>query len=123
MPRRGSFGTSLDLRGGVVGRALVVDPADSEIVALVRTLEAEFHIGVFGDCSAPIGEEYGLAVVLERKLLDEVGWNDLSLRVLYKAGIHRMLDQRLHLGGVGGSGGAHANGRCHRNYPSTIVRA
>jgi len=33
-------------------------------------------------------------------LLDEMRRNDLALGVLDEAGIHRMLDQRLHLGGL-----------------------
>src|SRR6516164_11421058 len=63
--------SSLNLCRGRVVRALVVDPADLDLVALVCALEGEFDIGVLGDGRAPIGEEHLLAVVLERQLLDE----------------------------------------------------
>src|ERR1700761_7678467 len=113
---------SADLCGGAIVRTLVVGPADLEVVALGAALEAELHIRIFRDRRAPIGEEHRLAVVLEGKLLDEMRRDDLSLRVLDEAGIHRMLDQRLHLGGVAVGGGAHANGRCHVGFPLRYLR-
>jgi len=100
-----------------VGRALVVDPPDLEIVALGGTLEAELHIGVLRDRWAPIGEEHGLSVVLEGKLLDEMCRHDRALCVLYQARIHRVADQRLHLGELAINRRAHADCRCHRRNP------
>src|SRR5437016_13416553 len=56
---------SLNLRRGGVGRALVVDPADFQIIALLAALEGELDIGVLGDAAAPVGREYRLAVIFE----------------------------------------------------------
>ncbi len=103
----------MNLRRGAVGRALVVDPADLQLAVLLAALEGELDIGVLGDAAAPVGDEHWLAVIFEGQHLDEMWRNDLALGVLDEAGIHRMLDQRLHLGGVAVRGGAHANARCH----------
>src|SRR6478672_11276612 len=108
---------SLNLRRGGVGRALVVDPAYFQIVALLAALEGELDIGVLGDAAAPVGHEHRLAVIFEGQLLDEVRRDDLALGVLDEAGIHRVLDQGLHFGGLAGRCGAHANGRCHLVIP------
>src|SRR6202158_5216525 len=107
----------LNLRRGRVALALVVDPADLQVVALLAALEAELDIGVLGDGRAPVGDEYAFAVIFKGQLLDEMRRNDLALGVLDEAGIHRMLDQRLDFGGFVARGGAHANGRCHQNTP------
>src|SRR5258705_993861 len=107
-----------DLCRGGVGRAFIIDPTDLEVVAFLATLEGEFHIRVLGDAAAPVSDEHRLAVIFEGQLLDEVRRNDLALDVLDEAGIHRVLDQRLHFGDVAGRAGARANGRCHRNTPS-----
>src|SRR3954464_8592487 len=88
---------SLNLRRGGVGRALVVDPADLQIVTLLAALEGELDVRVFRNAAAPVGGEHVLAVIFERQLLDEMRRNDLALGVLDEAGVHRMLDQRLHL--------------------------
>src|SRR4051812_29274405 len=81
--------TSLDLRHDGVGGALVVEPADLQVVALLGPFEGEFHVRVLGYPTAPVGDEDGLAVMFERKLLDEVGWNQFTFGVLDEAGIHR----------------------------------
>src|SRR5690242_16450587 len=117
-PDRSRIAASLDLRRGGVGGALVVDPAYLQFVALLAALEGELDIGVLGNAAAPVGREHVLAVMFERELLDEVRWNDLALGVLDEAGIHRVLDQCLHLGGLAARSGAHANGRCHLITPS-----
>src|SRR5207248_11615301 len=106
-PDRSRIAASLDLRRGGVGRALVVDPADLQVIALLAALERELDVGVLGNAAAPVGREYVLAVMLEGKLLDEMRGNDLAFGVLDEAGIHRMLDQRLHLGGLAEIGRAH----------------
>src|SRR5258708_38010391 len=93
---------SLNLRRGGVGRALVVDPAEFQVVALLAALEAELDIGVLGDAAAPVGDEHGLAVILEGQLLYEMRRYDFALGVLDEAGFHRVLDQRLHFGGFAG---------------------
>src|SRR3954468_23133253 len=89
---------SLNFRRGGIGRALVVDPADFEIVALLAALEGELDIGILGDAAAPVGDEHRLAVIFEGQFLDEMCWNDFALGVLDEAGIHRVLDQRLNFG-------------------------
>src|SRR3954462_11332772 len=93
---------SLNLRRGGIGRTLVVDPAHFQIVALLAALEGELDIGVLGDAAAPVGGEYLLAVIFEGQLLDEMRRNDIALGVLDEAGIHRVLDQGLHFGGIAG---------------------
>src|SRR4051812_23038505 len=105
---------SLNLRRGAVGGALVVDPAYLQVVVLLGALEGELDIGVLGNAAAPVGDEHTLAVMLEDELLDEMRRNDLALGVLYEAGIHRVLDQRLHLGDTVFRRSPDANARCHR---------
>src|SRR5712671_659820 len=100
----------LNLRRGRISCTSIVDPADLEVVALLAALEAELDVGVLGDAAAPVGDEHALAVIFEGQLLDEMRRNDLALGVLDEAGIHRMLDQRLHLGEVAVRGCAYANG-------------
>src|SRR3984893_5753044 len=90
----------LDLRRGGIGRALVVDPADFQIVALLAALEAELDVRILGDGHAPVRDEDAFAVIFEGQFPDEVRWNGLALGVLDETGIHRMLDQRLDFGGV-----------------------
>src|ERR1700755_604433 len=68
-----------DFRGGGVGCALVVNPADLEIVTLVAALEAELDIRVLGHRGAPVGHEHRLAVALEGQLLDEMRRDQLAL--------------------------------------------
>src|SRR4051794_36570122 len=70
---------SLNLRRGGIGRALVVDPAHFQIIALLAALEGKLDIGVLGDAAAPVGHEYRLAVIFEGQLLDEMRRNDLAL--------------------------------------------
>ena len=94
----------------MIGRALVVDPADLDVVALVGAPEAELHIRILGDGRSPVGDENFPVAVLESQLLDEVRRNHRTLRVLDKAGIHRVLDQCLHLGEVAAGNRAHADG-------------
>src|ERR1700731_1065429 len=89
---------SLNLRRGGIGLALVVGPADFQIVALVAAPEAEFDIGILGDRSAPIRNEHVSAVIFEGQSLDKMRRNNLALGVLHEAGIHRMLDQHLNFG-------------------------
>src|ERR1700730_3588384 len=62
----------LNLRRGGIGRALVVDPADFQIVALLAALETELDVGVLRDRRTPVGNEYVLAVMFEGQLLDEI---------------------------------------------------
>src|ERR1700681_664104 len=107
--------TLLNLRGGRIALALVVDPADFQLVALLAALEREFDVGVLGDGSTPIGDEYAFAVVFEGQFPDEMRRNDLALGVLDEAGIHRVLDQRLDFGGLAARARTHANGRCHQS--------
>src|SRR4051812_47852432 len=64
--------SSLYLRRGGVGGALVVDPAYPEVVTLLAALEGEFYVRVLGDRATPVCHEYGFAVVFEGQLLDEV---------------------------------------------------
>jgi hypothetical protein len=71
----------LNLRHDRIGRALVVDPADFQVVALIAALEAELDIGVLGDGRAPVRDEDVLAVMLEGQLLDEVRRNDPAVGV------------------------------------------
>src|ERR1700722_610521 len=97
--RSQSARSSCNFRRGRIGCALVVDPADFQIVALLAALEAELDIGILGDRSTPVGNEYALAVIFEGQFLDEMRRNNLALRVLDEAGIHRMLDQCLDFGG------------------------
>src|ERR1700738_592662 len=52
----------LNLRRGGIARALVVDPADFQIVALLAALEAELDGGVLGDRSTPVRDEYVFGV-------------------------------------------------------------
>src|SRR5882672_8851863 len=111
---------SLKLRRGGVGRALVVDPADLQVIALLAALEGELDVRVLGNAAAPVGREHVLAVILEGELLDEMRRNDFALGVLDEAGIHRVLDQRLHLGGLAARSGADANSRCHLNSPNLV---
>src|SRR5262245_30757116 len=66
----GYAASSSDLRSGGIACALVVGPADLQIVALLAALEGEFDIGVLGNAAAPVGQEHRLAVILERELLD-----------------------------------------------------
>src|SRR5216684_4133944 len=47
----------LNLRRGGIGRALVVDPADFQIVALLAALEAELDVRILGDGRAPVRDE------------------------------------------------------------------
>src|ERR1700687_2047754 len=94
-------GPLLNLRRGGIGRALVVDPADFQIVALLAALETELDVGVLRDRRTPVGNEYVFAVMFEGQLLDEMRRDDLALGVLDEAGIHRMLDQGLDFGGLG----------------------
>src|SRR5258705_4280982 len=122
-PHRSRIAASLDLRRGGVGRALVVDPAYLQVIALLAALEGELDVGVLRDATAPIGREHVLAVIFEGQLLDEMRRNDLALGVLDEAGIHRMLDQCLHLGGLAARSSAHANARCHLNSPSSLFGA
>src|SRR5437762_13166860 len=111
----------LNLRRGRIGRTLVVDPADFQVIALLATLEAELDVGVLGDRRSPIRDEDALAVILEGQFLDEMWRNDLALGVLDEAGIHRMLDQRLDFGGLSARSRAHANSRRHHNTPLFII--
>src|SRR3981189_1946060 len=113
----------LNLRRRRISWALIVYSTDLQIVALLAALEAELDVGVLGDAAAPVGDGHALAVIFEGQLLDEVRRNDLALGVLDEAGIHRMLDQRLHLGGFAARSGAHANGRCHLKTPWLIICA
>src|SRR3954464_6588733 len=89
--------SSSDLRRGLVGAALVVGPAYFEVVTLLAALECEFDVGVLGDAAAPVGDEHRLAVIFKGKLLDEMRRDDFALGVLDEAGVHRVLDQCLHL--------------------------
>src|SRR6202022_1371891 len=114
-PDGSRIAVSLNLRRRRVGCALVVDPADLEVVALLGALEAELDIGVLGDRRSPVGDKDVVAVMFEGQLLDEMRRNDLALGVLDEAGIHRMRDQRLDFGGLAPRGGAPANRRCHQN--------
>src|SRR5882757_8191027 len=82
---------SLNFRRGGVGRALVVDPADLQVIALLAALEGELDVRVLGNAAAPVGREHVLAAILEGQLLDEMRGNDFALGVLYEAGIHRVL--------------------------------
>src|ERR1043166_3668132 len=109
----------LDLRRGRIRGALVVDPADLQVVAFLAALEREFHVGVLGDPAAPVRGEYVLAVMFERKLLDEVRRDEFAFGILDEAGIHRVLDQRLYFGLLAVGRRANADGRCHDNSPST----
>src|SRR6266851_5026411 len=108
----------LNLRRGGIGRALVVDPADFQIVALLAAHETELDVGVLRDRRTPVGNEYVFAVMFEGQLLDEMRRDDLALGVLDEAGIHRMLDQGLDFGGLAARSRPHANGRYHQNTPS-----
>src|ERR1700720_351722 len=107
----------LNLHRGGVGLALVVDPADFEIVTLVAALEAELDVGVLGDRRTPIGDENLSAVIFEGQFLDEMRRYDLTLGIPDEAGIHRMLDQRLDFGVLSARNRANANGRGHRDSP------
>src|SRR5580692_6151219 len=107
----------LNLRGGRIALALVVDPADLQVVALLAALEGELDIGVLGDRRSPIRCEYWLAIIFEGQLLDEMRRDQLALGVLDIAGVHRVLDQRLDFGVLAARSRAHAYGRCHRNTP------
>src|SRR6266566_3739710 len=69
----------LDLRRGRIGRALVVDPADFQIVALLAALEAELDIGILGHGRAPVGDEYAPAAMFEGQFLDKMRRNGLAL--------------------------------------------
>src|ERR1700730_9096918 len=124
-PKRMEWQTSasLNLRRGGVGRALVVDPADLQVVAFLAALERELDVRVLGNAAAPVGREDVLAVIFEGELLDEMRRNDLALGVLDEARVHWVLDQRLHLGGVAVRSCAHANGRCHRFLLLTLYFA
>src|SRR5437879_12558911 len=90
----------LNLRRGGIGRALVVDPADFQILALLAALKAELDVRILGDGCAPVRDEDAFAVIFEGQFLDEVRRNSVALGVLDEAGIHRMLDQRLDFGGL-----------------------
>src|ERR1700730_11707143 len=90
----------LYLRRGGIGRALVIDPADFQIVALLAALETALDVGLLRDRRTPVRNEYVLAVMFEGQLLDEMRRDDLALGVLDEAGIHRMLDQGLDFGGL-----------------------
>src|ERR1700722_5204895 len=107
----------LDLERGSVGLALVVDPAYLQIVALVGALECEFDVRVLGDSCPPIGNENRPAVMFEREFLDEMRRDECALVILYEAGIHRMLDQRLHFSRLAIYDRTHADTRCHVQPP------
>src|SRR6202041_3798751 len=107
----------LDLERGSVGLALVVDPAYLQIVALVGALECEFDVRVLGDSCPPICNENRPAVMFERQFLDEMRRDECALVILDEAGIHRMLDQRLHFSRLAVCDRAHANARCHVQPP------
>src|ERR1700733_5166112 len=81
----------LNLRRGGIARALVVDPANFQVIALVGALEAELDIAILGDGRSPIRDEHVLAVMFESDLLDEMRRNDRTIGVFDEAGIHRML--------------------------------
>src|ERR1700726_2597140 len=53
----------LYLRRGGIGRALVIDPADFQIVALLAALETELDVGVLRHRGTPVGNEYVFAVM------------------------------------------------------------
>jgi len=57
---------------------------------LFAALEGELDVRVLGDGRTPIGDEHGLAAMLEGQLLDEMRRDHLSLRILDEAGIHRV---------------------------------
>src|SRR3954452_11971220 len=80
-PEGSRIEASLDLGRGAVGRTLVVDPADLQVIALLSPLEGELDVGVLGNTAAPVGREHVLAVILEGQLLDEMRRNDLALGV------------------------------------------
>ena len=87
-------------------RAFVVDPTHGEVIAFLRALEAEFDVGVLGDGRTPQRGEHRLAGVLELHDLDVVRRDEIALRVLDEAEIHRMLNQRLDFRGVAARDGA-----------------
>src|SRR3982074_3880614 len=86
----------LNLRRRRISCALIVDPADLEVVALLAALEGELDVGVLGDAAAPVGDEHRLAVILEGQLLDEMRRDDLALRIPDEARIPRGLDTDPH---------------------------
>src|ERR1700716_864917 len=112
---------SLNLRRGGIGRTLVVDPADFQVVALLAAFKTEFDIRVLRNGRSPIRDKDTLAVIFEGQFLDEMWRNDLTFGVLDEAGIHRMLDQRLDFGGLSARSRAHADSRCHQNTPLFII--
>src|SRR6185369_11973553 len=99
----------LDLYRGGIGLALVVDPANLQIIALAAALEAELDVGVLGDRRAPVGDEHRSPLMLEGQFLDEMRRNQFAVFALDKARIHRMLNQRLDVGDLSIRYRAHAN--------------
>src|SRR5436309_847767 len=89
-PNGSRIAVSLNLRRCRIGRALVVDPADLDVVPLLAAFEAELDVGVLRYRRSPVGDEDVLAAVFESQLLDEMRRNGLALGVFDEAGIHRM---------------------------------
>src|SRR6201999_2752358 len=113
----GVFRFSTDLERGSVGLALVVDPTYFDVVALGAAVERKFYIGVLRYGRSPLGDEYLPAVMFEGQFPDVMRRDEFAPVIPDEAGIHRMLDQRLELGGVAFCGGAHADPRCHQSCP------
>jgi hypothetical protein len=96
----------------------VIDPADTDLIAGLATLEAERQVRVFGHGRTPFCHQDVLAVVLAIDFLDEMGRNDLAgFLVLAQAGFHRVLDQRLDRDGIALGFGADFNTVRHDMTP------
>src|SRR5699024_7403386 len=112
---------SHDLGGGFVAFALVVDPADSQLIAFLAAFEAKFQIRILGNGRPPIGDEHRLVAKLDRDRLDVVRRNDVAVRVLDEAGVHRMPNQCLECRGIATGDCTYANTRCHYYSPKTLI--
>src|SRR5512147_681293 len=75
--------------GGLVGAAvaLVVLPADRDLVAGLGALDRELQERVLGHRRAPLGRHHRLAVVAGGDFLDEPGRDRLAGSVLALAGL------------------------------------
>src|SRR5258708_15368952 len=114
------FQPLLNLRRRRIALALIVDPTDFEIVALLAAFKTELDVRILGDRRSPVRDEDGFAVIFEGQFPDEVRRNERAVGVLDEAGIHRVLDQRLDFGGLSARDRTHTNGRCHIILPQDL---
>src|SRR3954466_5378523 len=68
--------------------AVIVGPADHDLVARLAAAEAEGEERVLRHRRSPLGREHRLAVAGGGDVLDEPGRDELPLRILALAGLH-----------------------------------